>query len=217
MCSVSQSCPTLWDPLGCSPPGSSVPGISQVKLLVWVAISFSRGSSWPRGWTCVFCIGRWIIYHWTTWEALSCFIFVFKCQLSLACLASCLGVYFLKHTYYVHAIISSSGGKAWGRLDIKKQTDKQKIIFMKVMRFSKLCVLWIKVFSNPFLKTMRNSFWSSLPPQPFLPSLPFSLSPFHKPCCIYSIKGTLIENTSALDSIMLHLSWLFWVTFSAKK
>ena len=38
---VTQSCPTLSDPMGCSPPGSSVYGISQARILDWVAISFS--------------------------------------------------------------------------------------------------------------------------------------------------------------------------------
>ena len=45
---VAQSCPTLCDPMDCSPPGSSVHGISQAWILEWVAVSFSRGSSWPR-------------------------------------------------------------------------------------------------------------------------------------------------------------------------
>ena len=39
---VTQSCPTLWDPMDCSPPGSSDYGISQAKILEWFAISFSR-------------------------------------------------------------------------------------------------------------------------------------------------------------------------------
>ena len=47
---------TLCDPTDCSPPGSSVRGISQAKILEWVAISFSRGSSQPRDWICVSCI-----------------------------------------------------------------------------------------------------------------------------------------------------------------
>ena len=45
---VAQSCPTLCDPLVCSPQGSSVRGILQARILEWVAISFSRGSSQPR-------------------------------------------------------------------------------------------------------------------------------------------------------------------------
>ena len=44
---VTQSSLTLCDPLDCSPPGSSVHGISQARVLEWVAISFSRGSSLP--------------------------------------------------------------------------------------------------------------------------------------------------------------------------
>ena len=40
-----QSCLTLWDPMDCSPPGSSVHGILQARILEWVAISSSRGSS----------------------------------------------------------------------------------------------------------------------------------------------------------------------------
>ena len=46
-CSVAQPCPTLCDPMGCSPPGSSVHGFSQARVLEWVAISSSRGSSDP--------------------------------------------------------------------------------------------------------------------------------------------------------------------------
>ena len=45
---VSQSCPTLCDPMDCSLPGSSVHGIFQARVLEWAAISFSRGSSQPR-------------------------------------------------------------------------------------------------------------------------------------------------------------------------
>ena len=45
---VAQSCPTLCNLMDCSPPGSSVHGILQARTLQWVAIPFSRGSSWPR-------------------------------------------------------------------------------------------------------------------------------------------------------------------------
>jgi len=65
MCSVIQLRPTLCDPMDCSPPGSSVHGILQARILEWVAISSSRGSSQPRDWTwvsCVSCTGRQILY-----------------------------------------------------------------------------------------------------------------------------------------------------------
>ena len=45
---VAQSCPTLCNPTDCSPPGSSVHGILQARILDWVPIPFSRGSCQPR-------------------------------------------------------------------------------------------------------------------------------------------------------------------------
>ena len=52
---VAQLCPTLCDPMDCNPPGSSVHEIFQARILEWVAISFSRGSSQPRDQTRVSC------------------------------------------------------------------------------------------------------------------------------------------------------------------
>ena len=51
-----------------SPPGFSVHGISQARILEWIAISSSRRSSQLRDWTLTSCIGRQILYHWATWE-----------------------------------------------------------------------------------------------------------------------------------------------------
>ena len=51
---VTQSCLTLCDPMDCSLPGSSVHGIFQARVLEWVAVSFSRGSSQPRDQTRVY-------------------------------------------------------------------------------------------------------------------------------------------------------------------
>ena len=64
-----QSCLTLCDPMNCSLPGSSAHGILQARMLEWVAISFSRGSSWPRSRTRVSCIaGRFFITElWGKW------------------------------------------------------------------------------------------------------------------------------------------------------
>ena len=72
VCAQSQSCLTLCDPMDCSLPGSSVHGIFQARILEWVAISHSRGSSPTRDQTCiscVSCIGKQILYHCATWEA----------------------------------------------------------------------------------------------------------------------------------------------------
>ena len=63
VCSVTQLCPTLWNPMDCNPSGSSVHGILQARILEWVAMPSSRGSSWPRVWTHISCIGRGFLYH----------------------------------------------------------------------------------------------------------------------------------------------------------
>ena len=67
---VIKSCLTLCNLMDCSPPGSSVHGISQARFLEWVSISSFRGSPWFRGPTCVSCISRQSLYHWATRKAL---------------------------------------------------------------------------------------------------------------------------------------------------
>ena len=65
---VAQSCPTLCDPMDCSLSGSSVHGIFQARVLEWIAISFSRGSSRPRNWTKVSHIAGRRFTVWATRE-----------------------------------------------------------------------------------------------------------------------------------------------------
>ena len=67
---VSQSCPALWHPMDYSPPGFSVHGIYQARILEWVAISFSRGSSQPRDQTRVSCIASQFFTIWATSEVM---------------------------------------------------------------------------------------------------------------------------------------------------
>ena len=75
-CVCPQSWPTLCDPMDCSPPGSSVHGIIQARILEEVAVSYSEGSSQPRDRTCVSSVSsfsRRILYHfpglpwWLRW------------------------------------------------------------------------------------------------------------------------------------------------------
>ena len=61
---VAQSCPTLCDPIVCSPPGSSAHGILQIRILEWVTMPSSRGSSRPRDQTQVFCIAGGFFTIW---------------------------------------------------------------------------------------------------------------------------------------------------------
>ena len=80
LCSVAKPCQTLCDPMDCSSPGSSVHGILQARILEWVAISSSRGSSRLRDQIHISCIGRRVLYHWATWEACSPMIPFVKTQ-----------------------------------------------------------------------------------------------------------------------------------------
>ena len=67
---VTQSWLTLCDPMDYHLPGSSVHGISQARILEWVAIPFSRGSSQPRDGTQVSCIAGGFLTIWATREPL---------------------------------------------------------------------------------------------------------------------------------------------------
>ena len=65
---VTKSC-LFSDPMNCSPPGSPVQGIFQAGILEWVAISLSRGSSWPRAHSSVSCIERRTLHRHASGEA----------------------------------------------------------------------------------------------------------------------------------------------------
>ena len=80
---VVYSLSRIWlfcDPMDCRLSSSSVHEISQTRILEWVPISFSRGSSWPKDQTYVSyvsCIGRWVLYHLSLREALFSYRFDF--------------------------------------------------------------------------------------------------------------------------------------------
>jgi len=71
VCSVARSCPTLRDPVDCSPSGSSVHGILQARVLEWVAISSPRDlpDSGFEAESSASPACKWILYHCATWEA----------------------------------------------------------------------------------------------------------------------------------------------------
>ena len=68
---VARLCPTLCNPMDCSPPGSSISGILQARILEWVAFPFSSGSSQPGNWSRVSCIAGGFFTSWLTREAWS--------------------------------------------------------------------------------------------------------------------------------------------------
>ena len=83
-----QSCLTLCDPVDYSPPVSSFHGILQRRILEWVAMPSSRGSSQPRDWTHIFCIAGVLFTSWASREAhsslsLSIYIYIYCRPVSL--------------------------------------------------------------------------------------------------------------------------------------
>ena len=68
LCLVTQLCPTLCDPMNCSPPGCSAHGTLQIRILGWVAMPSSRRSSQPRDWTQISCIAGGFCTIWATME-----------------------------------------------------------------------------------------------------------------------------------------------------
>ena len=95
--------------------GSSVHGILQARMLEWVAISYSRGSSWPMDQPWVSCIGRRIPYHFATWEGV-CSLMLNKWQLLLC----------QKITQTFNSFITSIWGKSVSRL-ISPNKGKNRI------------------------------------------------------------------------------------------
>jgi len=69
MCVSHSLVPDSLQPMDCSPPGSSIHGIFQARILEWFAISFSRKISPPRDWTQVSCTAGKFSTNWATTEA----------------------------------------------------------------------------------------------------------------------------------------------------
>ena len=84
-CLVAQLCPILCEPLDCSPPDFSVYGIFQARILEWVAISFSWGSSQPRGQTFVFCVSHIADGFFTHWARVWCHLPGKQCKNWINC------------------------------------------------------------------------------------------------------------------------------------
>ena len=110
VCLVIQSCPNLCDPIDNSLPGSSVHGISQTRILEWFAISYSRGSSWRKDWSCFSLHGQedsLPLSHLgsPTWEAPP----HIRCLISVSCCYSTITAY----CYLEKAMATHSSTLAW--------------------------------------------------------------------------------------------------------
>ena len=101
-CLVAKSCPTLCDPVDHSPPGSSIHGILQARILEWVAISFSRASSQPRDQTHVSCLSVCVCMC----VNISVCVYTYKCKLYVYCTCMyicmlCFFRYYVKNFKYI--------------------------------------------------------------------------------------------------------------------
>ena len=114
--------------------------------LEWVAISHSRGSSQPRDWTCISCIVRWILYHWTTKEAIHTCIYICVCV--CVCVCVCILVY-------------------------PGHIKKLEILNRKALIQIGLMLQYMKLFSRS--KEQRAQYVNSYSPFHFLPCLLFIL------------------------------------------
>ena len=85
VCLVSQSCLTLWESMDCSLPGSCVHGILQARILEWVTVPFSRGSSWSRDQTRVSCIASRFFTLWATGKFPFIFLLRYKWHTGQVC------------------------------------------------------------------------------------------------------------------------------------
>ena len=133
---VTQLCPTVFDPIDCSPPGSCVHGILQERILEWVAIPFSRGSSQPRDWTPVSCIAGRFFTVWDTREACVC-VCLHACMLSCFSHVRLFATQWTLWTVACKAPLAmgSSRQEYWSGLPCPPPRDLPKE--------SNLCLLWL--------------------------------------------------------------------------
>ena len=110
---VAQSCPTLCDPMGYSPPVTSVHGNLQARILMRVAISYFRGSSWHRGRTQFSCIAGRFFTIWATREVQSSHMQQLNSKVPCS---------FLIYLYQVCKLVQSLGKSVWKCLKIFKCT-----------------------------------------------------------------------------------------------
>ena len=127
-----KSCPTC-DPMDCSLPGSSVHGISQARILEWVAISFSRGSSQPRNRTHISCFGSVFFTtkppgnHFQKLPGVNSFPCPGSFSAVIVFISNIVKYIFLivfHFGYFPPIIIISSSGSIWNNVVLKEQYEK---------------------------------------------------------------------------------------------
>ena len=122
-CLGAQLCPTLCEPMDCSPPGSSVHRIFQARKLDWVAISSSRGSSWPKDWTSVSCITGGFFTNWAAKLGRTRSRWVVKCLVLFSCSGSQLMSLVKRHSPFSSMILTSETDEMKSLLKLLKCSE----------------------------------------------------------------------------------------------
>ena len=132
-CSITKLCPTLFDPMDCSPSCSSVHGISQAGILEWVAISSFRGSSQGSN----FCLlhRKAALYRWGARKALAAALFTVtrtgkqpKCPSAKE---------WIKKMWYVYTTEYYSAIKEWNCLIVETWMDQEIVIQSEISQKEK--------------------------------------------------------------------------------
>ena len=135
-CLVAKSYPTFCDPMGCSLPGFSVRGISHARILGWVVISFSRGPSVSRDWTCNSCTASRFFYCWATEDTHWWFLPYVKITVLFVCFCLLLFVWCQHIRLY-------RGSLSWLKASFWRQHHKYKHIHRFFMlAWCLFCFVW---------------------------------------------------------------------------
>ena len=132
LCSFAQSCPILCDPMGCSPPGFSVHGIFQARILGWDAILFSRGSFWlgiNPGYMSPALAGRFFTSS-TTWKPHMVLILSFW-----------EGFSYLRYSLAILGADQTCNGNFYNKCSREKKENKDFSVEQAVEDFSPLFIL----------------------------------------------------------------------------
>ena len=153
-------------PVDCSPPGFSVHGISQARILEWVAMSFSRGSSQPRDRICISCISRGILYHWATWKPLESLAAAAAAKSIQSCLTLCDPIDSSPPGSPVPGILQARTLE-WVTISFSNAW-KWKVKVKSLSRVQLLATPWTAAYKAPLsMGFSRQEYWSGVP----LPSL----------------------------------------------
>ena len=170
----AQSCLTLCHSMDCSPPGSSLHGISQARILQWVAIPLSRGSSQLRDWTWVSYIAGGFFTVWATREAEEKQII--DKEINKVCKGCAEGYERKKKSMEQSSSLPSGEAQRWGWQWPRGHTQTRKFKGYQFPASQWTCAL----FANMHLRLFHNCFSSLLlwedkplsPPSSFKDALP---------------------------------------------